>query len=179
MGRDGDKAERWAKEQVEGTPTVNSGATFCDADMKTGGFGGRMYEIKSSTKIEGVKINKKAIQVLCQRALKELREPVFLFMNKHNEMYAVVPIEVFIPIAETTMFYQQELARGIENCVHLKGKGNNITVDNIYTTEILGPQDLIVYQRKDGDRWVILDADIWLTCVGDQKKKKELENSNV
>jgi len=158
----GEKLERWIKETTHLTPTCASGAKFSDADFRNND---RIYEAKSSTMNTGIRIAKEDVVILLQRSRKLLRDPVFIYMNKNGEKFAIVPLKVFIP----------EAARNPRDWIRLElnppivvSRSNGISIKEHQLKDIPFENfGVLRYETKDGGQWIICDAIHWLELVGD------------
>ena len=179
MPRKGIQLERWAEENMRGDPTVNSGATFEDADMKVDGVGGRVYEFKSSEENHGLSIDRVAILRLLQRAIKLNRQPVFIYQNADHLRFAMTPLKIVASAVGRwdDVNYQSETVMAVKHafshCPSIKAKGNNVRVSAESLASGIAHNGLMMYVTKNGIQWVIMEADAWLEIAGDRKIKEK------
>jgi len=173
----GEQLERWAREVMRGDPTVNSGATYEDADMKVDGVGGRVYEFKSSKVNDGLSLRRDHVMVLLQRGIKLNRQPVFIYQNKSGFKLAVVPLKV---LSETIgkwdeHHYTSEEVNAVKHAYstapRINAKGNNIRISEEDLKTAMALNGLMIYQTKNTVAWVIMEAMPWLKIAGDLKRK--------
>lgn len=160
----GEPAERWLAEHSNLRPTCASGAKFLDADFKNSD---RIYEVKSSVRVNGIKIDKKHVNVLLQRAKKLDLEPVFIFLNRQGSATALVPYSIFAMAAAEE---PQNWMRLMYDPIVVKGRGNTIFIPEDALREANLPvYGVIIFEDKEGKKWVASDAELWLRLVGDHK----------
>ena len=176
MPRKGEQLERWARENMRGVPTLNSGATYEDADMKVDGVGGRVYEFKSSETTSGISINRAAARTLLERAIKLSRDPAFIFQSSKHERFAVTPLRTLqsaISKWDSVGFNPLEVQAikfAMSTAVMINAKGNNIRIKGEELDHLIDVNGFFLYKMKNGIVWAILEADVWLKIVGDRKK---------
>jgi len=178
MSRKGQQLEDWAAENIKGTPTVNSGATFEDADMKVGGVGGRLYEFKSSEDNMGLSINRVAARTLLQRAIKLNREPVFIYQNAAHKRFALMPLKILQAALgkwKAVEYYPtpvQAVMQAMQQAPLIQSKGDNIRIKDWELKGAMEHNGFLLFQTKNTIVWAVLEADAWLD-VGDDKKNPE------
>lgn len=175
MPRKGEQLEEWAREHIRGDSTVNSGATFNDADMKVDGVGGRLYEFKSSEEYDGLSLRRDHIHILLQRAIKLNRDPVFIVQNSLHDRYAVIPLRVLAAAIgkwDAIGFNPEEVLavrHAFQGCPVIESKGDNIRIKPDVLKNSINKHGVVFYKTKNGISWVILEANTWLTIAGDKK----------
>lgn len=178
MPRKGEQLERWARENIRGVSTKNSGATYEDADMKVDGVGGRLYEFKSSETTAGISINRVDVRTLLERAIKLNREPVFIFQNSKHERYALTPMKILhaaIDRWDAVGFNPQSVQAikiAMSTAPMIDAKGNNIRIKDWELTGAIDKNGFLIYRTKNSIPWAIIEVDTWLSIVGDKKKEE-------
>jgi len=179
MPRKGQQLEDWGEEVIDGTPTVNSGAKYEDADMKVGGVGGRLYEFKSSAGTGGISIRRDHVRLLLERAIKLTRDPVFIFRNNKNMTIALVPFVIFnkrMKQFDEHGYYPenvQALQHAFQTLPQIQSKGDNIRIPEKDLKDAMELNGVMIYRQKNGIPWVVMEAMTWLEFIGDKKEVTE------
>lgn len=153
MGRQGDDAERWVAECTTIQATANSGAVHEDGDGYAGGYGGRVYEVKSSSVRKDILIRGLDVKKLLQREKKLSRDGIFLYRNVDKRWFAIVRL--------ATLGKHDFLL--LDHVYKPKVKSISIPFDIV---EDMIDNDFVILINKC-DHWAILDAETWLRHIGD------------
>ena len=164
--RKGEAAEQWVTQNTNLTPTKDSGSVHEDGDFRSGGVGGRLYEVKSSVKHKKIHIAGKDVKKILQRARKLSQFPVFLYQNCDEDWYAVVSWDAFKDVLYEQMpskVSQALLASRAAGIVKKPTEVINITPTDLDGLDI---QKFLRFENKTG-RWIVMSADVWLFMSGD------------
>lgn len=163
MARKGSQPERWLCEVAFVEPTVNSGATFCDADALSL-VGRRIYESKSTEREDGL-IQGKDVKLLFQRGERLQRTPVFLFSflpTRHR--FVIVPRDVW---RGTDPSWDSVTLRWLPDL-----RGETLRAPWRLIGEAMDEDDEVVYVFSSARQkrwWALMDAKRWLRLCGDLK----------
>ena len=174
MHRRGDRAEKWLAEMMNGSPTVNSGATFEDGDWRTQY---RLYEVKERELDDSIVVRGAAVNKHIERANREVLGPAFMVMTRSSWVYFIVPAQDYLFSAEAAGFGSElyEMAPGM-----VSKRGQNIKIiERIVHAFRENGIFLWKYGRKNIDVWVIVEASHWLEVCGEASDELRCRRSNL